>query len=80
MRDRIRARLREYRTKALLSIVAAVNKTKSKFSGAGRLNSHIGDMKAVSIKMDKNTFISLGGGFRPLSGGATLIARTPMAN
>jgi hypothetical protein len=40
MRDRIRARLREYRTKALLSIVAAVNKTKSKFSGAGRLNSH----------------------------------------
>jgi hypothetical protein len=40
MRERIRARLREYRTKALLSIVAAVNKTKSKFSGAGRLNSH----------------------------------------
>jgi hypothetical protein len=40
MRDRIRARLREYRTKALLSIVAGVNKTKSKFSGAGRMNSH----------------------------------------
>jgi hypothetical protein len=40
MRERIRARLREYRTKALLNIVAAVNKTKSKFSGAGRLNSH----------------------------------------
>jgi hypothetical protein len=40
MRERIRARLREYRTKALLSIVAAVNSTKSKFSGAGRLNSH----------------------------------------
>jgi hypothetical protein len=40
MRERIRARLREYRTRALLSIVAAVNKTKSEFSGAGRLNSH----------------------------------------
>jgi hypothetical protein len=40
MRDRIRARLRQYRTKALLSIVAAVNKTKSKFREAGRLNSH----------------------------------------
>jgi hypothetical protein len=40
MRERIRARLREYRTKALLSIVAAVNKTKSKFSEADRLNSH----------------------------------------
>jgi hypothetical protein len=40
MRDRIRARLRQYRTKALLSIVAAVNKTKSKFSEAGHLNSH----------------------------------------
>jgi hypothetical protein len=40
MRERIRARLREYRTKALLTIVAAVNTTKSKFSGASRLNSH----------------------------------------
>ena len=40
MREQIRKQLREYRTKALLSIVAAVNKTKSNFSGAGRLNSH----------------------------------------
>ena len=40
MRERIRARLREHRTRALLSIVAAVNKTRSEFSGAGRLNSH----------------------------------------
>jgi hypothetical protein len=40
MRERIRARLREYRTRALLSIVAAVNSTKSEFSGRGRPNSH----------------------------------------
>src|SRR5215813_9232129 len=41
MRDRIRARLRQYRTRALLSIVAAVNKTKSKFGAEPvRLNSH----------------------------------------
>jgi hypothetical protein len=40
MRDQIRARLREYRTKALLSIVDAINRTKSKFSGMGRSHSH----------------------------------------
>jgi len=39
MRDRIRARLREYRTEALYSIGIALNRTKSKFSGAGRPNS-----------------------------------------
>jgi hypothetical protein len=40
MRDRIRQRLTEHRTEALERIESAVNKTKSEFSGAGRLNSH----------------------------------------
>jgi hypothetical protein len=40
MRDRIRKRLREYRALRLDNIAVAVNKTKSEFSGAGRLNSH----------------------------------------
>jgi hypothetical protein len=39
MRDRIRERLTEYRAEALQSIGDAVNRTKSKFSGAGRMNS-----------------------------------------
>src|SRR6516165_2393632 len=39
MRDRIRERLTEYRADALQSIGDAVNRTKSKFSGAGRMNS-----------------------------------------
>jgi len=40
MRDRIREQLTEYRTEALRSIVDAVNRTKSKASEAGRMNSH----------------------------------------
>ena len=40
MRERIRARLKEYRAEALRSIGDAVNKTKSEFSGKGRSNSH----------------------------------------
>ena len=40
MRERIRKRLREYRAEALDGIGIAVNRTKSKFSGAGRTNSH----------------------------------------
>jgi hypothetical protein len=40
MRERIRKRLREYRAGALDGIEIAVNRTKSKFSGPGRTNSH----------------------------------------
>jgi hypothetical protein len=40
MRERIRKRLREYRAGALDGIGIAVNRTKSKFSGPGRTNSH----------------------------------------
>jgi hypothetical protein len=40
MRERIRARLREYRADALRSIGEAVNKTKSEFSEIGRSHSH----------------------------------------
>jgi hypothetical protein len=40
MRERIRKRLTEYRAEAIDSIEVAVNRTRSKFSGAGRANSH----------------------------------------
>ena len=38
MRERIRARLKQYRAEAVESIGAAVNRTKSIFSGASRTN------------------------------------------
>jgi hypothetical protein len=38
MRERIRARLKQYRAEAVDSIGAAVNRTKSTFSGVGRTN------------------------------------------
>src|SRR5262245_45536232 len=40
MRERIRKRLKEYRAEALDSIMVAVNRTKSKSSGASRTNGH----------------------------------------
>ena len=39
MRDQIKKRLAEYRTEALERIGIAVNKTKSRASGTGNLNS-----------------------------------------
>jgi hypothetical protein len=38
MRERIRARLKQYRAEAVDSIGAAVNRMKSTFSGAARMN------------------------------------------
>jgi hypothetical protein len=52
MRDRIRERLKEYREEAHERIGKAVNMTKSKFSGAGRLESGACDL---AINEDNKT-------------------------